>query len=334
MTKTKITDRGYWVAQLFYYQSVMYGFLFSIRFLSPTFFSAINPGLSFGGMFDDRKSDSYNLLPDQLLPKTKLIENTDNSINEILSSGFNFPLILKPDIGFKGFLVSKVDDQAQLTATLPKFEQRAVLVQEYISFVKEYSILIYRYPKSNEIGVSSFIEKTYPKVVGDGKQTLEALIDAAENPFLKKDWIKNKLADSLSQILPLGEEKQIDDIGNYSRGAAFHSYNHLIDEAVLDWANRFMTQIQGIDFCRADLKADSIEGLLNDDFLLIEVNGAKSEPLHIYDSRFSYLEIVKDIHMHWKIVKRIVKQRLAMSYQLPPFMEGFRSWWIAHNLVK
>lgn len=285
-------------------------------------------------MFDDRKSDTYKLLPDPYLPHTRIIENPSSNVEDLIVSEFNFPIIVKPDIGFKGFMVTKVDDLPQLNTVLPQFGKRAVLLQEYITYTKEFSILIYRYPKSNKIGVSSFIEKTYPKVVGDGIQTLDSLIDKADNPFLKKEWIKKKHADSLQKILAAGEEKQIDDVGNYSRGAAFHSYNHVINGPLLDWATRFMDQISGIDFCRVDLKADSMADLLKDKFLLIEVNGAKSEPLHIYDSRFTYLEIVKDIHTHWKIVKAIVKQRLSMAYQLPSFMEGVKSWWIAHNLVK
>lgn len=334
MTKKKITDRGYWVSKLFYYQSVMYGFLFSVRFLSPTFFSAINPELSFGGMFDDRKSDTYKLIPNALLPRTKLIEHTGDSLNDKFLSDLKFPLILKPDIGFKGFMVTKVDNESQLKEILPKFDSKAVLVQEYINFVKEYSILIYRLPKSRVIGVSSFIEKTYPMVMGDGEHTLEELIDKADNPFLKKDWIKQKHIESLSTVLEEGEEKRIDDIGNYSRGAAFHSLNHVIDDSVLSWSKHFMSQIKGIDFCRVDLKANSIAGLLNNEFLVIEVNGAKSEPLHIYDKRFSYIEMMKDIHKHWMIVSSIVKERLSMTYQLPTFADGFRSWWAAHNLVK
>ena len=334
MVRKKITDRGYWVSKLFYYQSVMYGFIFSLRFLSPTFFAAINPALPFGGMFDDRKSDAYKLLPDSYLPHTRVIDNPNDNLEKRVASEFNFPIIVKPDIGFKGFMVTKVDDLFQLQMILPQFGQRVILLQEYITFSKEFSILMYRYPKSNTIGVSSFIEKTYPKVVGDGIQTFESLIDTADNPFLKKDWIKKKHAESLHQILAVGEERQIDDVGNYSRGAAFHSYNHVIDQVLVNWATRFMGQIRGIDFCRVDLKADSIADLLKDDFLVIELNGAKSEPLHIYDSRFTYLEIVKDIHTHWRIVKTIVKQRLSMAYQLPSFTEGVRSWWIAHNLVK
>lgn len=334
MPKSKKSDRGYWVSKLFYYQSIVYGFIYSFRFLSPTFFSATNPALEYGGMFDDKKSDVYRLVPEFFLPRMVLLTHVQDAISEIGKAGLSYPMIIKPDIGFKGFMVTKVDNENQLKSILPKYGNISILIQEFIDLEREFSILIYRYPKSGRIGVSSFIEKTFPTVTGDGQRTFEELIDNEENPFLKKDWIKKKYAIDLNVVLDKDEVRRIDDIGNYSRGAGFHSMNHLINESLELWACRFMTLIKGIDFCRVDLKSDSVEDLLSDKYLIVEVNGIKSEPLHTYDSRFSYFEIMKDVHTHWMIVKDIVKERLSMAYSLPPFVDGFRSWWIAHNLVK
>lgn len=334
MGKTKKSDRGYWVSKLFYYQSICYGFIYSLRFLSPTFFSATNPALKYGGMFDDKKSDVYKLVPKRYLPKMLLVNNQENVTQMLEDSGLQFPLVIKPDIGFKGYLVLKVNNAEQLNKALPKYDDKSILIQEFIDFQKEYSILIYRYPLSGKLGVSSFIEKTYPSVKGDGIKTFGELIDSSENPFLKKDWIKKVNATSLHKVLPIDEERRIDDIGNYSRGARFHSLNHEINEDIRKWATSIMDQIDGIDFCRVDLKANSLEDLKADKFSIIEINGAKSEPLHTYDKRFSYLEIVKDVHSHWMIVRDIVKERLAMAYRLPSFSEGYKSWRIAHNLIK
>ena len=209
MGKTKKSDRGYWVSKLFYYQSIFYGFVYTLRFLSPAFFSATNPALKYGGMFDDKKSDVYKLIPDKYLPKMILADHHKNAVDLLQNSELKFPLVIKPDIGFKGFLVLKINDHEQLAEALPKYEDKAILIQEFIQYEREYSILIYRYPISGKVGVSSFIEKTFPIVIGDGKRTLEELIDAKENPFLKKNWIKKMNADSLSTVLKLNEERRI-----------------------------------------------------------------------------------------------------------------------------
>jgi len=334
MGKTKKSDRGYWVSKLFYYQSVFYGFVYSLRFLSPTFFSATNPALEYGGMFDDKKSDVYKLVPNKYLPKMALADN-QMDVSRIMNTGtLSYPLVIKPDIGFKGYLVLKVNNEDQLNKALPKYDDKSILIQEFIDYSKEYSILIYRYPRSGNVGVTSFIEKSYPSVRGDGIQTLKQLIESNDNPFLNKEWIKKINMSALDQVLDVNEERRIDHIGNYSRGARFHSLNHKINGDISQWAKHLLDQIEGIDFCRVDLKANSIEDLLAEQFSIIEINGAKSEPLHTYDKRFSYLEIMKDVHRHWMIVRDIVKERLSMSYRLPSFSEGFKSWRITHNLIK
>lgn len=285
-------------------------------------------------MFDDKKSDAYELIPDRYLPETILANSEDDIINLINKSNLEFPLILKPDVGFKGYLVMKLNNLNQLINVLPKYDNKSILIQEFIDFKKEYSVLLYRYPISGQVGISSLIEKTYPTVIGDGQKTLKELIDLNENPFLQKEWIKKANFESLHNVLKCNEERRIDDIGNYSRGASFHSLNHQINEDMVSWAKDLLDDIQGIDFCRIDLKSDSIKNMIHGKFKIIEINGAKSEPLHTYDKSWSYLQIMKDVHKHWMIIRDIVKERLTTSYSLPSFFEGYKSWRIAHNLIK
>ncbi len=329
----KQSDRGYWVSKLFYYQSISYYFLYCIRFLSIHFYAATNPAIKYGGMLDDRKSDIYKLLPPQWIPKTKLITN-QNDTKQTNEEEIGFPLIIKPDIGFKGFLVAKLDNEDQLAEYKQLYGSKDFLLQEYVDFQREFSILIYRYPKHGEVGVSSFIEKTYPEIVGDGLKTIEQLINEKQNPFLKKKWIKDTLQDRLSNVLEKGKSLRIDTIGNYSRGSKFHSLNESIDEELIDWAKNLFDHIDGIDFCRLDLKADSVTEMKKGKFTILELNGVKSEPLHIYDPKYSVPTIIKDVHIHWMILTRIVKERIQLSYKMPPLLDGVRSWWIAKNLVK
>jgi hypothetical protein len=284
-------------------------------------------------MFDDRKSEVYKLLPSFWIPKTVLVSQESTDVDKVLEE-LEYPIIIKPDIGFKGFLVAKVDNDRQLNEYKKLYESKDFLLQEYVDHKREFSLLMYRYPKTNVVGVSSFIEKTYPEVVGDGIKTLRELIDDDQNPFLKKEWIKEKFEHDLHAILEKGETKRIDIIGNYSRGAKFHSLNESIDDKLIDWATNLFKQVNGIDFCRLDLKADSIEEMKQGQFKLLELNGAKSEPLHIYDPKHTFFSIVKDIHKHWKILAQISNQRIKLSYKMPPLIDGLKSWWITKNIVK
>ncbi len=334
MALRKSSDRGYWVSKLFYYQSIVYFYYNSFRFWSFTFFSAANPAIKYGGMLDDKKSDTYRFLPDQLVPVTLVTDRSQDLLAQMSELGLDFPIVVKPDIGFKGFLVAKLDDIESLLQFVEGFQDQSFIIQEYVDFEREYSILIYRYPISGKTYISSFIEKSYPQVMGDGIQTLEQLIDHDDNPFIDKSWVKQKWSADLDRILAQSETLRIDDIGNYSRGAKFHSLNHLLNDDYTAWADALMRSMEGIDFCRIDLKASSEQAMLQNEYRIMELNGAKSEPLHIYDPQYSFVRIVQDIHAHWVVLGAIVKERLRLSFILPSFKEGFKSFRIAKNIGK
>ena len=161
----KIFDRGYWTAQHFYWQSMYHYLLNGARFRSMTFFSACNPAIDLGGMLYDRKTDIYNLLPQYFVPATTIetSRSAAQSFNE--KNNLNFPLIVKPNVGLKGFKVYKIGSVEELNAFFEEndVKQREWLLQEYIDYKKEFSVLFYRYPLEQQTGVSSFIEKSYPQ---------------------------------------------------------------------------------------------------------------------------------------------------------------------------
>jgi len=285
-------------------------------------------------MLDDKKSDTYQKIPDKFVPTTLVTDQSQDLISQMKSKGLSFPVIVKPDVGFKGFLVAKLESEENLLQFVKSFQDQSFIIQEYISYNSEYSILIYRYPISGKTGISSFIEKSFPSVIGDGKKTIGQLINESNNPFIDKSWIKKKWSGDLEKVLAVSAELQLDDIGNYSRGSKFHSMNHLLNQDYVEWAESLMMCMEGIDFCRIDLKADSEASMLKNEFKIMEINGAKSEPLHIYDPIYSFIQIILDVHQHWSILGAIVKERLQLSFILPSFKEGFKSFRIAKNIGK
>ena len=254
----KILDRGYWVSKLFYFQSMWYWFIYSLKFQSITFFSAINPAVHLGGMLDERKSDIYKLVPKQYLPKTISVSvPSDELAEDIISSRIGFPMIIKPDVGLKGYLVKKVDNANELVESLRDYQGREVLFQEFLTHDREFSLLYYHMPSSGKYGISSFIEKKLPFVIGDGTSSLGQLIDKKFNPFLKKEYILKKKKDEIHTVVAKGEKIIIDHVGNYSRGSKFYSLNHEIDNHLIDAAHHFFSNVKGLNFGRMDFDPSS-----------------------------------------------------------------------------
>lgn len=278
-------------------------------------------------MLDDRKSDIYQLIPEKYLPQTRLVPAGCNPtrLTETILQEFTLPLILKPNIGYKGHQVRRIDTPEELTLALDIMGDQEIIVQMFLPHAREYSIMFFRFQESGSSGITSLVEKHLPLVKGDDKSTLRELIARLNNPFLKKKWALKKLEKRLDEVIPEGEEIIVDHIGNYSRGAKFESLNSEIDPQLIDSINRFFNRVKGMNFCRLDVKSESLDHLKRGEFKLLEINGAKSEPLHIYDPNLSVFNVIRDISRHWSILFEIVKENIA-STDFPSSIEGIRSW--------
>lgn len=327
----KITTRGYWVSKTYRWVSLVYWFSYSVYFRTITYFSAANPKIYLGGMLDDRKSDIYEQVPVQYLPLTSLYIPTDATIVEDILAKFSFPLIAKPNVGFRGYLVRKVDNIEELKDVITAFTGKELLIQEYLSEAHEYSIMYY-YHTTVDQGISSLVEKHLPTIMGDGKRTIRELISDMDNPFLNEEWVLQKNKSNLSNVLPIGTSYMVDHVGNYARGSKFENLNNEIDGALMCSIQQFFKHVPGMHFCRLDLKANSLAALKNGEFKLLEINGAKSEPLHIYDPRMSFGSVLSAIREHWTILFRIVRSNID-SVDIPSSMEGIKSYYALKKLV-
>jgi hypothetical protein len=82
---------------------------------------------------------------------------------------------------------------------------------------------------------------------------------------------------------------------------------------------------EGLNFGRLDVKAESLEALKQGNFLLLEINGAKAEPVHIYDPQMSIYKIMSDIRFHWNTLFHIVKENISHAKN-PSSVEGLKSF--------
>lgn len=327
----KLFKKGYWISKSYKWLSVIYWTSYSIYFRSLTFFSVANPIIYLGGMLDEKKSDIYSLIPDQYLPTTRVYRGDTQANLSAIRDVFEFPLIVKPNVGYRGFLVKRVDDATQLAKVIAEFEDKEYIVQDFLKEPREYSVLYY-YVDESDFGVSSLVEKHLPFIVGDGLRNVQQLILALKNPFLNMDWVMKRNEQELSDIPEKGKRMIVDHIGNYARGSKFESLNAEIDDQLVESMRAFYKQVKGMQFCRMDVKADSLMALKQGDFKILEINGAKSEPLHIYDRKSSFLDVAKITHRHWTTLFRVVKKNIR-HVEFPSSMEGIKSYFSLKKMV-
>ncbi|HEY4149058.1 MAG TPA: hypothetical protein VGM41_09020 [Chitinophagaceae bacterium] len=294
-----------------------------LRARSFFFFSTANPSIEYGGFMMESKKKIYDLLPPGTYPKTRYFRTgTDPGtvLQQVKTAGFHYPLVGKPDVGGKGKGVKKLADEAELLA-YAQWSQLDYLVQEFVPQPKEAGIFYYRYPGDAAGRISGIVRKELLTVKGDGKQTIRQLLELDKRFILQIPVLQIMYGDALNEILPAGMKKELVPYGNHARGAKFLDDSHLADECLTGNIDALCRQVKGFYYGRLDIRYNTWEELRQGkNYSIIELNGAGSEPTHIYDPRHSLFFAWKEIIRHWIILWRI--SRLNHKKGLPYLTMG------------
>jgi hypothetical protein len=309
----KFKNWEYWPSYLFYIPLLPYAFYLAIKTRSFAFFYAANPGIEESGNGLESKFGTLLKIPEKYIPKSILIKPEDTFdiiVKNIELSKIDFPLIIKPDIGFRGLLVKKINSRDDLSSYLNKYQATNLIVQEYVNLKNECGIFYYKIPGKSKGVITSITLKKYLTVTGNGVSTIEELIKSDKRASIYYNLLKPILKDTIKYIPKKNEKKVLTVIGNHSKGTQFIDGNHLISEELEVAFDEICNQIKGWYYGRIDLKYDTFEELIQlNNFKIIEVNGIISEPTHIYDaSTGTYLKALFEIKKHWAILSEISKR--------------------------
>lgn len=304
----KLCSWEYWPMHIIYIPIYAYWLVLSFRARAFIFFSAANPGIELGGFFGESKIQILRKIPEQWLPKTLFVpRETPRSqiVTSLQHKCIGFPIIAKPNVGERGFIVEKINDQDGLEQYLTQYPVDTIL-QEYIDYPEEVSVLYYRYPGEERGSISSFTVKKYLSVIGDGRSTIMELVEKNPRARLQSKYLHTLKKDFLNQVPLIEEEVILVPIGNHARGATFYNGEKHIDDKLIDTFDKISRRLDGIYFGRFDIKCKSIEDLrAGTNFTILEINGVKSEPTHIYQPGFSLMEAYRILFRHWRTIYEI-----------------------------
>ncbi len=313
----------------FYYVPVLIQHLWlSLKAHNFFFFLRTNPAID-GFILSDSKYKTLQLSPPEYLPKTILVKKGDSleTVNHLLQeAGIGFPVILKPDIGFRGLSVKKVTNEVQLCYLL-SMATVDYLIQEYIDFPVEVGIFYYRLPESQQGVIPSITLKEFLTVTGDGKHTLAELIFQNPRAILQAPRLKRERSAQWNCIIPENETIFLEGIGNHNRGTKFTDARYLIEPALLKVFDELNQKMKGFYFGRFDIRTPSLEILKSGTgFKILEINGVGAEPTHIYQPGYRLGKAWKELMALWQVVYTIARQNQRAGIALPSFSEGRKKW--------
>ena len=249
----------------------------------------------------ESKKEIYNLIPQQYYPTTALVQEgtTLTEVQCIIENAkITYPLIAKPDIGLRGSGVKKINSVADLKEYADKANFN-YLVQGLIPFANEVGIFYVRYPHEKSGRITGIVSKEFLIITGNGSSTVEELI--RENPRyeLQLKVLKQEYGAKMLEILPKDEKLNLVPYGNHARGAKFVDGSQWITPKLTETINKMCMQIPGFYFGRLDVMYNTMEELEQGiNFAVVELNGAASEPTHIYDPKHSLFFAWKELARH------------------------------------
>lgn len=295
---------------MFYIPNIPFAFYHAVKAKSLAFYTATNPSIENSGIGTESKYKTLQLFPEKYLPKTvfhKANSTIKITLKNITKEKISYPLIVKPDIGFRGLLVKKIKSENELINYLEKYPID-ILIQEFLTEENECGIFYHRLPNEKKGKITSITLKEFLHVIGNGSSTLEQLINNNKRAKVYLKLVKEDTSIDLKKVIKKGEIIKLSAIGNHSKGTRFINGNHLITKELEETFDTLNNQIQGWYYGRLDIKYNTFNDVVNSNFKILELNGILAEPTHIYDKKKnSYFSALSEIRKHWRQLNKIAR---------------------------
>lgn len=352
----RIVSREFWPLWMFYLPLVPYFLWLSLRHRGLMTFTCANPGIpAGGGMIGESKgeilrgfvgTDSARWIapfePILAGPEARArAEAACRAIREREDLG-GFPVILKPDQGFRGFGVKLARSERDVHEYF-RVMTRDVLVQRYHPGPYELSVVWARVPRrlgrvDNWLGeVFSATAKEFPVIEGDGRRRLELLIWHHPRFRMQADVFLKRHAERLDLVLAPGERLLLGLAGNHCQGTKFIDGLPAVTHGLAARLEGIAQSFRGaagrrIDFVRFDLRYRSEAELARGEgFLIVEVNGTSAESTSMYDPTKSVWWTYGLLYRHWERLFRLGAARRREGVRPMRIRELIRAWRAYHH---
>lgn len=301
----------FWPAWLFYLPLWPYGLYLVLRYRGLATVTAANPGIPHGGVVGESKYailaqlPPASIIPSLLIPPDEPKARLSRLREWVLRSGWQYPLILKPDAAQRGAGVKRVNDEAGAIEYLAK-QRDAVLAQTYDPGPFEAGIFYYRIPGEPVGRIFSITDKVFPVLRGDGRHTVGELILAHPRYRLQSGVFRARHQRQLGRVLAADEELPLALAGNHCQGTLFRDGAHLWTPELEAAVDAIAKHFKGFYVGRFDVRYTDVEAFKTGrDLRIVELNGVTSESTNLYDPAWSLWAAYRTLVKQWGLVFRI-----------------------------
>ena len=337
----------FWPGWAMYLPVAVQWVVLSLRYQSVTLPFLANPKLHLSGMVGARKTD----LMDQATGKAaaailpyichKVDGNSadaqaESCIAAAQEKGITLPFVCKPNIGCRGVGVKLIETKDELVNVIKTYPKGAeLLCQKLASYESEAGIFYVKNPKTGEPEIPSMTFKILPRVTGDGKRTLGELIESDPRAGKLKFLYEQRHKDDWNRVPKKGESVRLVFSASHSKGAIFIDACDQVTPELTKAIHEIMSDIPDFYYGRLDVKFKDHESLkAGKNLQIVEINGASSESIHIWDKDTKFPEALRALLWQYRTLFHIGAHHRNQG-QKPPRLKTFLdSWQTERNLTR
>lgn len=330
---------------LFYIPVGFRWLLLSARYRSLTLPTVSNPMIETGGFWGESKSNIMGQVGEnqqswlaEFVTLHRNSKGVQSDFEEALSlmdeKGLDFPIVVKPDVGWQGYGVRLLEDRSNLYQYISIYPVgEKMVLQRPIPHDGEAGIFYVRLPGEEQGRVLSVTLRYFPYVYGDGRSTLQELIQNNERTKLKAGFYLGGKSEHMGfekeylEMVPLkGELVRLSFIGSIRVGGLYRDASDLITPEMTKRFDEIARSMPEFYFGRFDVRFESTELLkAGEGFSIIEINGAGAEAIHAWDPEVSIFKLYRELFQTQSLLFRISALNRSRGYQPMGFIEFMKA---------
>ncbi|HEY4147192.1 hypothetical protein [Pinirhizobacter sp.] len=293
---------------------VVQWFWLGIGYRSLTLPSALNPGITAGGLLGEGKSEYFRAMGPVATAATapfitcsKLTGcNWMDLATRLREAGLAYPVVAKPEIGWCGFGVRRIDDDAGLADYLDRFPaDEDFILQRYLDEPGEAGLFYVREPGQPSGRVVAILLRAFPSVVGNGVDNMGTLVRRDIRARRGMEDSQHAATFDPGYVPAMGEEVRVATVASTRVGGGYEDGTRLRTAALDAKVDAIARDMGDFQVGRFDVRYTTPAALAAGEFTIMEVNGAGSEAVHAWDPRYGIAEVYRIVFAKQRMLFRL-----------------------------
>ena len=295
-----------------------------LRHGSVTLPSSANPHITAGGLVGDTKSEYFNCMgalarsrvADFVVIQAQGAASLAATLVAMREAKLDFPVVAKPDLGWCGFGVRRLDDAAGLRDYLSHYPRDAALMlQRYLAEPGEAGLFYMRHPDQGAGRLLGILLRHYPQVTGDGTSTIAQLVDRDVRLQRTTRSAEHQCSYPADEVPAAGEVVRLSLIASTRVGGRYEDGSGYVTPELTATVEAIARDMPQFHVGRFDVRYLTLDHLRRGQFTIMEVNGAGSEAVHAWDPKYSVRDVYRIVFAKQRLLFALAAANRARGHQ-------------------